>query len=59
MGAAEDNAKRMAEYKDTLNLPKTSFPMKANLPLREPEILRGWEEEDLYGKLRPGSAFYV
>jgi isoleucyl-tRNA synthetase len=42
----------MAEYKDTLNLPKTSFPMKANLPVREAEILRAWEEMDLYRKLR-------
>ena len=32
------------DYKNTLNLPKTSFPMKANLPQREPEILKKWEE---------------
>jgi isoleucyl-tRNA synthetase len=31
------------EYKDTVNLPKTDFPMKANLPQREPEILKEWE----------------
>ena len=42
----------MADYKDTLNLPKTAFPMKGNLPHREPEILRRWEEMDLYGSLR-------
>ncbi|GLI38390.1 isoleucine--tRNA ligase [Geobacter hydrogenophilus] len=39
------------EYKNTLNLPVTDFPMKANLPQREPEILAGWQKSDLYGKL--------
>ncbi len=38
------------DYKDTLNLPKTDFPMKANLPQREPEILNRWK--DLYKKIR-------
>ncbi len=38
------------DYKDTINLPKTSFPMKANLVKREPEILKKWEEMDLYRK---------
>ena len=42
----------MAEYKDTLNLPKTAFPMKGNLSQREPEMLKRWEEMDLYKKLR-------
>ena len=42
----------MTDYKDTLNLPKTAFPMKGNLPNREPEILKRWEELDLYGRLR-------
>ncbi len=39
-------------YKDTLFLPKTGFPMKAGLSLREPETLKRWEDEDLYGALR-------
>ena len=39
-------------YKDTLNLPRTQFPMKANLANREPEMLRRWESEDLYRKIR-------
>ncbi len=39
------------DYKDTLNLPKTSFPMKANLPKREPEIIKSWESEHIYGKI--------
>ena len=42
----------MKDYKDTLNLPGTSFPMKANLPNREPEILKFWDEIDLYKKIR-------
>ena len=36
------------EYKDTLNLPKTDFPMKGNLPNREPEILKKWHDNSLY-----------
>lgn len=38
-------------YKDTLNLPRTEFPMKANLAQREPEILKYWEEIELHQKL--------
>ena len=40
------------DYKATLNLPSTSFPMKADLPRLEPEILARWEQEDLYGQIR-------
>jgi isoleucyl-tRNA synthetase len=39
-------------YKDTLNLPKTDFPMRGNLPKREPETIRRWQEIDLYSKLQ-------
>ncbi len=42
----------MTTYKDTLNLPKTAFPMKANLAQREPEMLKRWYEKDLYGQIR-------
>ncbi|MFU8820593.1 MAG: isoleucine--tRNA ligase [Gammaproteobacteria bacterium] len=42
----------MAEYKDTLNLPQTDFPMRAALAQREPDMLADWEARDLYGKLR-------
>lgn len=42
----------MKSYKDTLNLPKTAFPMKANLSQREPDMLKRWYEKDLYGELR-------
>jgi len=40
------------DYKDTLNLPNTAFPMKANLAQREPEILKKWEELNLYAELQ-------
>src|SRR6266540_2408879 len=40
------------DYRDTLFLPKTSFPMKAGLPQKEPEILKRWQAMDLYGRLR-------
>ncbi|HOI74327.1 MAG TPA: isoleucine--tRNA ligase [Syntrophales bacterium] len=42
----------MMDYKGSLNLPKTDFPMKANLAQREPEMLRAWDEADIYGKIR-------
>ena len=38
-------------YKDTLNLPRTDFPMKAGLPRREPEILAGWESSGIYKRV--------
>ncbi len=40
------------KYKDTLNLPKTDFPIKANLAKLEPEILARWEAEKIYTKVR-------
>jgi isoleucyl-tRNA synthetase len=40
------------EYKDTLNLPQTTFPMKANLSQREPEMLRNWDEKKIYEKMQ-------
>lgn len=43
-------------YKETLNLPKTDFPMKANLPQREPDILAHWESIGLYQKLMAQNA---
>ena len=42
----------MGKYDRTLNLPKTDFPMRANLPKREPEILKFWDEIDIYRKVR-------
>ena len=42
----------MSEYKDTLNLPKTDFPMRGNLAQREPQMLKEWESQNLYQKIR-------
>ena len=51
----------MAEYKHTLNITQTSFPMKANLPQTEPERLKLWDELGFRrGPLkRPGAKSYV
>jgi isoleucyl-tRNA synthetase len=46
----------VTDYKHTLNLPNTDFPMKANLSQREPEWLAHWEKIDLYAKLRQARA---
>ncbi len=42
----------MTDYKSTINLPVTGFPMKADLARREPEMLIAWERDDVYGKIR-------
>src|SRR4051812_39711973 len=44
------------DLKKTVNLPKTAFPMKANLPQAEPKLLERWEREDLYGQIRAARA---
>jgi isoleucyl-tRNA synthetase len=52
----------MPEWKDTVNLPRTDFPMKANLQAAEPEWLARWQAMDLYGKIaesRKGSPKFV
>ena len=41
----------MSDYKDTLNLPSTEFPMKANLAQREPAMLQSWQKLDLYKRI--------
>jgi len=46
----------MTDYKLTLNLPQTDFPMKASLSQREPEMLKRWQDMDLYGQIRQRSA---
>ena len=38
------------DYSKTLNLPETEFPMRANLPQREPEFQKFWAENDIYWK---------
>jgi isoleucyl-tRNA synthetase len=40
------------DYKATLNLPKTDFPMRANLAQREPAMLKQWQDDDLYQHIR-------
>lgn len=42
----------MTEYKDTLNLPSTPFPMKASLATREPIMLQKWQENNVYAQMR-------
>ena len=41
-----------SQYKDSINLPKTAFPMKAGLPNREPQILKKWQELNIYHELQ-------
>ncbi len=50
MGAAS------VDFKKSVNLPKTDFPMKANLAQMEPKMLARWDSEDLYGKIRAARA---
>ncbi len=49
----ENNMTR--DYSETLNLPKTDFPMRAGLPKKEPELIAMWDQLDLYKKLREQS----
>lgn len=62
MPDATDPVNERKPLKSTLNLPETSFPMKANLPLNEPTRLAAWQEQDLYGQIRAaraGEAKYI
>ena len=43
--------------KDTLQLPKTAFSMKASLPIKEPEILKKWEKLKIFEKFYPAPIF--
>jgi isoleucyl-tRNA synthetase len=52
MADNEESGRPAFNIKSTINLPKTSFPMKAGLPQREPGWLDRWDEDDLYGKIR-------
>ena len=49
-------SKEAKDYKNTVFLPRTDFPMKAGLAQKEPAIAARWEAEGLYGKLREGRA---
>ncbi len=46
----------MSDYKHTLNLPKTNFPMRGNLAQREPQMLKQWEDKQLYQQIREACA---
>ena len=41
-------SEKKMDWKDTLNLPRTDFPMKAQLSQKEPETLKKWQEADIY-----------
>lgn len=47
----KNQVKMAQDYNSTLNLPKTEFPMRGNLPKREPDTLKKWEDERLYYKM--------
>ena len=51
----DDKPQKTDRYRDTVFLPKTDFAMKAGLPQKEPELLKRWEEIDLYDRLREQS----
>ncbi len=57
-----DKDKKSKGYRDTLNLPKTGFSMKANLIQREPQLRKKWAKENIYGKIRKarkGAPLYI
>ena len=56
MPGASHNQFEPKALKSTLNLPQTSFAMKANLPQNEPARLETWQQQDLYGKIRAARA---
>src|SRR6187551_1762207 len=49
---ADDAEKPVRDYRETVFLPDTPFPMRAGLPQKEPQILAKWEEQDLYHAIR-------
>jgi isoleucyl-tRNA synthetase len=62
MPEVPDNKPEAKGLKSTLNLPQTTFPMKANLPQNEPVRLAAWQQADLYGQIRAarkGEAKYI
>ncbi len=55
-GSSSEMHQNSIDYKKTVNLPRTDFPMKANLPHREPEFLARWQRERLYHRIREARA---
>ena len=49
---ADDAEKPVRDYRETVFLPETPFPMRAGLPQKEPQILAKWAEENLYHAMR-------
>ncbi len=56
MADAPDTTETKRDYRSTVFLPKTDFPMKAGLPQKEPVIAARWKAEDLYGQVRKARA---
>ena len=52
MADAPDTTETKRDYRPTVFLPKTDFPMKAGLPQKEPVIAARWKEQDLSGQVR-------
>ena len=48
-------SKDTTDYKSTLNLPETGFPMRGDLAKREPAMLKNWYDKNLYQKIRQAS----
>jgi hypothetical protein len=57
MADAPDTPKR--DYRSTVFLPRTDFPMKAGLPQKEPAILARWQADDLYAQVRAARALRI
>ncbi len=53
---SDTKSSEQRDYRDTLNLPVTNFPMRGGLPKKEPEMVARWQEEDLYKQLREDAA---
>ena len=53
---SEEQSKFLKDIRESLLLPKTDFPMKANLSKKEPDIIKYWDDIDLFGQLRANSA---
>ncbi|MHB8284147.1 MAG: hypothetical protein ACYDD1_05675, partial [Caulobacteraceae bacterium] len=49
---ADPTSADVRDYRETVFLPTTAFPMRAGLPKLEPEILKGWAADDLYASIR-------
>ena len=47
------------DYNQTVHLPQTDFPMRAGLPKREPEMLKRWQEQDVYNELLKKNGKYA